>query len=658
MNTPFPAAVGLFVAACVTSLTGCSGAAGFPEPGSGSLPTISPAHTSALYGIAHGGQQPITGSKIYLLAAGTSGYASRATSLLTAASYPNYPTTQDEHGNYYVTADGTGSFRMIDSCLPGQQVYVASVGGNPGAGANSAATEIALLGQCPAAGNFNNQLTGVFVSEISTVAAAYSIAAYAKNAFHIGSPNTALGLTGIANAFANAANLFDVQDFHDLARTNTLDGIGIVPQSRVHTLANVLASCVNSLGSGSPSCSTLFASAPEPGSSGSLPEDVTTAMMNIAHNPSANVSALFMLQGPSTPFAPQLMASPTDLSLSLSFPDGALAKNPSLAIDAQGDVWTVAPKTTAVTEISPVGTLLSTGAGFAINGGFANPRSLAFDTTGNLWILGEGMAGALNTPMATFAELNSSGGYLQLLSGARGTPVSTDPPAPITNLAIDGSGALYFGGVKTTVQGGAQSNVCCTVKFSPLTSTMTELNADGVTPGTNFVALSGSGEWVTSGGGALSQNSSVASTLLTLGGLNAATAVALDHSGNAWVVNSGNNSISEFTPSGTAVSGTTGFTGGGLANPEAIAVDGAGVIWVANEGNGSISEFSSSGAPVGVGFAGTGLTNPSALAVDPSGNIWVADASSKNLTEYVGLGDPVVTPLSSAVSTNSLGVEP
>lgn len=656
MHTSLTAASGLLVAACVTSLAGCSGAPSFPEPGSGSLP-ISAAQASTLHGIAHGGQQPIVGAKIYLLAAGTTGYASSSTSLLTASSYAGYPTSQDTSGRYYVTTDNTGSFQIVDSCTKGQLVYVASIGGNPGAGTNSAANELALLGQCPAAGNFDSQLTGVFISEVSTVAAAYATAAYGTGALHIGSPNTTQGLVGIANAFANAANMFDVQNFTDLARTNTLDGIGVVPQALVHTLANILASCINSVGSGSPSCATLFTNAPA-ASGGTAPTSTTEAVFNMAHNPSANVAALYQLQGPSTPFSPQLKTTPSDLSLSFSFPDGALAKNPSLAIDAQGDVWTVAPNATAVTELSPLGKLLSPATGFPINGGFANARSLALDTTGNLWVLGQGTSSSLNAPMATFAELNSSGTYLQMLNNAGSSTSSVEPPAAVTNLAIDAKGAMYFAGVQTVVQSLSQSTVCCAVKYSPSTSVMIELPGK-ITPGKNYVALNGTSAWVTSTGNTLNETSSSnGSSIISLGGLNASTGVAFDHSGNAWIANSGNNSLSEFASSGTAVSGSTGFTGGGLATPAAIVVDGGGTIWMTNSGNGSVSELTSAGASVGNGFIGSNLVNPSALAIDPSGNIWVTDASSKSLTEYVGLGTPVVTPLATAVSTSSLGVAP
>jgi len=80
-------------------------------------------------------------------------------------------------------------------------------GGNPGSGVNSAAGLMAVLGNCPVAGNFASATPYVVVNEVSTVAAAYAMAGFATDAVHVGSLGTVLAQTGISNAFANAGNL-------------------------------------------------------------------------------------------------------------------------------------------------------------------------------------------------------------------------------------------------------------------------------------------------------------------------------------------------------------------------------------------------------------------------------------------------------------------
>jgi streptogramin lyase len=121
----------------------------------------------------------------------------------------------------------------------------------------------------------------------------------------------------------------------------------------------------------------------------------------------------------------------------------------------------------------------------------------------------------------------------------------------------------------------------------------------------------------------------------TGGGILNPTAIALDASGNAWVANSGNSSVSKFSPSGTALSPDGGFTGGGLSSPQGIAIDQKGHVWLANTGNNSVTELSDSGAALSPdeGFVGGGLSSPRAIAIDQKGNVWAPNFKSNSVTE-------------------------
>ena len=112
----------------------------------------------------------------------------------------------------YVTTDANGSFTITGdyNCTPNTQVYLYALGGNPGAGINSAAGLLAALGNCPASGSFLASLPFVQVNEVTTIAAAYAMAGFATDATHVSSSGTPLAQTGIANAFANATNLADI----------------------------------------------------------------------------------------------------------------------------------------------------------------------------------------------------------------------------------------------------------------------------------------------------------------------------------------------------------------------------------------------------------------------------------------------------------------
>jgi hypothetical protein len=117
----------------------------------------------------------------------------------------------------------------------------------------------------------------------------------------------------------------------------------------------------------------------------------------------------------------------------------------------------------------------------------------------------------------------------------------------------------------------------------------------------------------------------------TGGGLNLPQLPAIDATGNIWIPNAGYpGTLSEFSPTGEALSGTAGFSGGGLSNPEAVAVDMSGNIWTANHGNGSVSKHSSSGSPLSgaSGYTAPGLANPVALALDAAGNIFTTNSNN------------------------------
>ncbi len=91
--------------------------------------------------------------------------------------------------------------------------------------------------------------------------------------------------------------------------------------------------------------------------------------------------------------------------------------------------------------------------------------------------------------------------------------------------------------------------------------------------------------------------------------------IAIDLSGNAWIA-TGNNSLTEVSPSGTI---TTSLTGNGLNSPTGIAIDPSGNIWAVNSGSGanSVSVFSSSGtALTNSPFTGGGISAPAGIAIN------------------------------------------
>lgn len=564
----------------------------------------------------------------------------------------------------------TGRLAATTRAPRGQQVYLYALGGDPGLGigVNPAAGLMAALGACPAAGNFATATPYVVINEVSTVAAAYAFAGFATDATHVSSSGTALAQKGIANAFANAANLETLSTGVALAATPA--GNGVVPQAEINTLANVLASCVNTNGAvtgptNASACYTLFANATVDGTvAGTQPTDTATAAINIAHYPGTNVSALYGLAGGTPPFAPGLTRSPNDWTIALSFNTTALTANTlATAVDGQGDVWLVGglgqgnPSTLA--ELSPTGAVLS-GSGYSLNG---YPGGLAIDPGGNVW--------AAMTNGGVYKVSSSSGVLLN---------IATTAVAGMSNpygVAIDGNGDAWIGNYNAAglFELGNDGTV-----MSP---------AGGFSTGSNAyvypIAIDGSENvWVGASGGV--QKYSTAGAMLSLGSgaADISTPEAIDGMGDVWAYTGlMGNGVVEMNNAGTLLSPVGGYGAcnsaaafphacqglfPGAVEPLSTAIDGAGNVWtpvayyrpVTRTYFVGIAELSSGGTilsgSLGYQTSGSEGYYPSLLQVDGSGNLW--GASPASVVELVGVAAPVVTPLAVGAKNNMLGTRP
>jgi serine/threonine-protein kinase len=126
-------------------------------------------------------------------------------------------------------------------------------------------------------------------------------------------------------------------------------------------------------------------------------------------------------------------------------------------------------------------------------------------------------------------------------------------------------------------------------------------------------------------------------------------AVAIDASGNIWVANYGNNSVTAYTPSGaanrapiwTVTSGVSQPVGVAIYNPPA-SIGGPPILYVLNSGGGaSITVYPNlgvNGAPPTQTLSGakTLLSQPQGLAVDSGNNVWVSEYDKDAILFFAG----------------------
>ena len=361
-------------------------------------------------GTVHGGQQPISGAVIQLYAASSNGYGASSTPLLTS------PVISTANGSFSITGTYT--------CPSGSLVYLTATGGNPGLtpGTNNAnLAMMAALGACSSL----NATTNIQINELTTVGSVWPLARFMSGYGALGSsPTNAAGLSAAFTAVNKVVNFGT-----GAVPGTTLPAGATLPTTEINTLADILATCINSAGGvagDNTLCGQLFTAATAPG--GTAPTDTVGAAINIARNPGNNLAALFNLSSPSAPFQPTLATRPDNFLIGINYIGGGLNAPKSVALDASGNVWAANSGNASLTELSNNGTALSPAGGF-VGGGLNVPSSLAFDPSGNLWI-----ANQVGNSVSKF--------------GATGTPVSITAftggglNAP-SSISVDGSGNVW-----------------------------------------------------------------------------------------------------------------------------------------------------------------------------------------------------------------------
>ena len=312
----FPVAAPLFarLMLCVSAL--CLVVISLAISGCGGGVAGSVEHPLALTGSVHGGQQPVTGAALQLYAVGTTGDASTATPLLLAPA-----TTSDgtgDAGNSNANAANlqnqlaAGFFTLTGAYTcpsANAQVYLVGTGGNPGLSAgktNPALAMLAVLGRC---GDLTAG-TNIVINELTTIGSLAPLVPYMTGLSALGSG------TSDASQLATALDL--VRSYTDISNGG-VPGPGLAAgfyasSQEIVTLADILAACINSDGTGV--CQQLFTLTTPPSRGvGIAPTDTVTAALNILKYPTLNTVALFSLIGPNPPFGPALTVAPANWAL-------------------------------------------------------------------------------------------------------------------------------------------------------------------------------------------------------------------------------------------------------------------------------------------------------------------------------------------------------
>jgi hypothetical protein len=232
---------------------------------------------------------------------------------------------------------------------------------------------------------------------------------------------------------------------------------------------------------------------------------------------------------------------------------------------------------------------------------------------------------------AAFSDINT----LVSISGGSPMPSTatlTLPSATINTLANSIAGCINSGGPSTSG---------CTNLFNA------EPNADSTTPGDVITATlniarnpsravstvinNGTGVGAPFAPTVPSANDLTLAATYSGAGISSPSGAAVDASGNVWIANSGNNSVTVVSHN---LATANNYNVGSMNAPSAIAIDTNGNAWIANAGNSTLTELSSTNGTVanvtGSPFSGGGLSGPSSVAIDGLGNVWLSNATAVN----------------------------
>lgn len=265
------------------------------------------------HGVVKGGVVPVSGATIQLYAAGSSD-AGPSTPLIAS------PLLSDSSGEF----DLAGAYTCPSADA---LVYVVAIGGDPGTGqANPQLNLMTVLGKC---GDIT-ATTNITINEVTTVAAAWSLAEFMHAADAVGA--SANNDAALAASFSMALLLAN-------PATGTVPGANApndatLPVAEINTLADILASCVQSVGgtAGDGSvCGKLFDYTTPSGEA--APNSIITAALSLAKNPAQHAADLFALLPSPPPFQPVLTSAPASFALPTTFPSGLLVAPTTVSFD-------------------------------------------------------------------------------------------------------------------------------------------------------------------------------------------------------------------------------------------------------------------------------------------------------------------------------------
>ncbi|MDA8174599.1 MAG: Ig-like domain-containing protein, partial [Nitrospiraceae bacterium] len=340
-----------------------------------------------------------------------------------------------------------------------------------------------------------------------------------------------------------------------------------------------------------------------------------------------------------------------------------------VAVDPSGNIWIVSTpyaysptiSSSTVYEYAPNGSLKNKYIlGVTVPGFFVSqaPGQIAFDPSGNAWVIGKNSSGAEGVIVINPQSAGGQQAFFQvpdpiaITSGSYSltppTVSSVSPANNATGVSTSSSVTATFSEAMNpstinsstfTLTGPNGTQVAGTVIYNATANTATFTPSFPLSTGTSYTATVTTGAYGANNLAFKSAYSwSFTTTAPASGGTNTFTigtrpvGIAIDASGNIWVANSGDGTVEELNSSGSVI-GT--FTSN-ISGPGYIAIDASGNVWVTGNNTFITELLKSSGYTTSSTFnmAAPDMAGPARIAIDASGNVWTANTYSGSTSLY------------------------
>ncbi|HEY9000841.1 MAG TPA: putative Ig domain-containing protein, partial [Mucilaginibacter sp.] len=381
---------------------------------------------------------------------------------------------------------------------------------------------------------------------------------------------------------------------------------------------------------------------------------------------------------------PTASSATTTYTITATNSVGSSSKTITITVNAQAPVISYTPSTNTYTVGTAITSLIPTNTGGAATSWSISsvlPAGLSFNTSTGV-ISGTPTAASVSkTYTITATNITGSGSAAVTITINSLAPSISYSPSTVTYSV----GATITPAIPTNIGGVASTFAITTgtlptglsfdpttgtisgtptVTFATATFTIKATNANGSSstnliitvsphapvisynPSTNVYPLNTAITPLTpnnTGGAVTGYSYSSTGTKLTGATLSGPSLMAIDASGNIYVCNYNNGTISEYNSSGTYIGKfASSFN---FNNPCGIVFDSSGNAYVMDTGNGAIYKFSSTGTSLGTIV--TGLGHPLGIAIDASNNIYIATYNTSNnassVTKYNSSGTLLLT---------------